>query len=116
MSSMIASCAARKYSRAFRSRIAKSGFAFFQRETVEGCRHIPAAAALSEAPVRRMTSHSASAMRAVSWVGRPGWVFGSGGADGTDETGAADTADGGANKWVFIEPNLYHGVFGPGGL
>src|SRR3954471_17030674 len=98
---MIASCAARKFSRAFRSRIAKSGRSFFQRETVEGRRQSRAAAELSEAPVRQITSHSASAMRGVNWVGRPGPCLGCGvlpgGAEETDETGAAD---GWANEWV----------------
>jgi hypothetical protein len=65
------SCASRNSSRAARSRIAQSGQSRFHRETVEGCTPTRAAAALSEAPVSRITAHSASSICAFNPLGLP---------------------------------------------
>src|SRR4051812_21972090 len=107
---MMARCFSRKSSRAARSMIAKSGFSFFQRETVEGCRHIRDAAPLSEVPVWRMTEQSASTICFVMTVGRPatGCAVGAVGA-------GVEVAVSRVYGLVFFMPSLYHTVFGRGG-
>ena len=54
-----------------RSRIATSGQSRFQRETVEGCTPARDAAALSDAPVSRITAQSKSSIGAFNPLGRP---------------------------------------------